>query len=346
MMGRVLRLRFDVPSIALDSWLPGHDDRITVPIKLEDLAGTMSVNLSPESVEKEAESDDQGQLLFWRPIACGQLDVRIEANWGAHWADNKPRFKAAQELTSTYVNRLLSYFAVELGQYWVGSLPMREWGLPYFLETGRARWLDPSGESTVLPEKKGIFALPPFRDFWESSFAVGPGTWRDMSETLQAGYEPNLSRVLMAKAKRYFENAEYRAAVVESVTALETGLAALIRQLCGKKGISHNKLKDVSHHLGVAVYLKVLLPLVVEAKELDNWGLGYRQRLEQSLVPHPWVVGDHQGPAVIRACIDLNGLRNKIVHEGWIPSQEADLNQIKYGIRAAHWLVDFAADAT
>ena len=43
-MGRVLRLRFDVPSIALESWMPGDDDRIKLPFDRDGLAGTISIS--------------------------------------------------------------------------------------------------------------------------------------------------------------------------------------------------------------------------------------------------------------------------------------------------------------
>lgn len=345
-MGRVLRLRFDVPSIALESWMPGDDDRIKLPFDRDGLAGAISISLSRDSVETEPEVDDQGRLLFERPIASRQLEVHVEADWGADWSQNEPRLKAAQQVTDMYVNGLLSYLAVELGQYWVGSLPIREWGLTYFLKAGNAIWLEGPGESTVLPQKQSIFAFPPFRDFWEISLAVGPESWGVMSHALEAHYEPDLSMALMTTAMRHFQNGEYRAAVVESVTAVEVGLSALIRERCKKKGISHNKFKDVSRDLGVAAYLKILLPLVVDAQELEAWSLTYRERLADSLVPLPSAPQEHEGPASIKACIDLNKIRNCIVHEGWIPSEQEDLGRMRRGIRAAHWLVAFAADAT
>lgn len=345
-MGRVLRLRFDVPSIALDSWAPREAESITLPFDEEGFNGTISVNLSPDSVEGEWELDDDGQPLFRRPIACSQVEVHIEADWGADWIENEPCFKLAQQLTDRCVNRLLSYLAVQLGQYWVGSLPMREWGLIYFLKVGNALWLDGGGESPALGQKQGIFAFPPFRDFWESSLAVDPDRWEKMSSALGVEYAPELSSALMGNAKRYYENGEYRAAVVESVTALEVGLSALIRQRCKKKGISRQKFKDVSRDLGVATYLKVLLALVVEAKELEAWRLTRRERLANSLDPLPSALQEFEGPGSIKACIDLNKIRNRIVHEGWIPAEEKDFRDIRRGIRAADWLVDFAADVT
>lgn len=249
-------------------------------------------------------------------------------------------------MTDMHVNGLLSYLTVELGQYWIGSLPMREWGLIYFLRKGNAAWVDAPGESPVLNQKQTIFAYPPFRDFWEISLAVGADTWGAMSRALEAHYEPDLSRVLMTSGMRYFENGEYRAAVVESVTAIEVGLSPLIRRRCKKRGISHNRLKQVSRDLGVAAYLKLLLPLVVETKELEDWRLTYRDRLANSLVPLPPHRQKHEGPASIGACIKLNKIRNNIVREGWIPSNQKDLTDIRRGIRGAHWLVDSAARAT
>lgn len=344
-MGRVLRLRFDIPAIALESWAPSETDSINLAFDEESLRGTISLNLPSDSIGKEWEFDERGQPLFERPIACSQLEVRIEADWGADWAENEARFKVAQRLTDRCVNTLLSYLAAKFGQYWVGSLPIREWSLRYFLKAGNALWVDESGESPVLGQKDALFAYPPFRDVWESSLALGSARWKELGYAIESEHEPELSRSLMASAKRYFENGEYRAAVVEAVTALEVALSPLIRQRCKEKGISHRKFKDVSRDFGVATYLKVLLPLVADDQELEAWRLTRRGRLADSLAPLPSAAQDFEGAASIEACIDLNKTRNTIVHEGWIPAQEKDFRDIRRGIRAADWLVDFAADA-
>lgn len=344
-MGRVLRLRFDIPDIALDNWAPREADTIDLAFDEEGLRGTISLDVPSESVETEWAFDERGQPLVEYPIACSQLEVRIEADWGTDWAENEPCLEVAQQLTDRCVTRVLWHLAVQFGQYWVGSLPIREWSLRYFLIAGNALWLDESGESPVLGEKDAMFAFPPFRDVWESSLALSRARWKELGHAMEGEHEPEPSRSLMANAKRHFGNGEYRAAVVEAVAALEVGLSPLIRQRCKKKGISHRKFKDVSRDFGVATYLKVLLPLVADHQELEAWRLTRRGRLADSLVPLPSAPQEFEGAASIEACIDLNGIRNNIVHEGWIPAGGKDLRDIRRGIRGADWLVDFAAGA-
>jgi HEPN domain-containing protein len=224
-------------------------------------------------------------------------------------------------------------------------LAIREWSLRYFLKAGNALWLHESGESPVLGQKDALFALPPFRDVWESSLALDRARWKELGRAMEGEHEPELSRSLMANAKRYFGNGEYRAAVVDAVTALEVGLSLLIRRRCKEKGISHTKFEEVSHDLGVAMQLKLLLPLVVTDQELETWRLTRRRRLADSLVPLSPEPQDFEGAASIRACVELNRIRNNIVHKGWIPREEKDFKEIRRGIRGADWLVDFTAGA-
>lgn len=344
-MGRVLWLRFDIPDIALDSWAPSEADSITLAFDEDGLSGTISLNLPSDAVGTVPEPDEHGQPLYERPIACGQLGVRIEADWGTDWTENEPRLKAAKRVTGRYMKALLSYLAVQLGQYWVGSMPVHEWRLTDFLKMGNALWLEEPVQRPVLTQMQSILALPPLGGFLESSLPLGPRQWKELGQVIEGEREPQLSRSLMASAKRYFDSGDYRAAVVEAVTALELALSPLIRRRCNKRGISHNRFKEVSRDFGVAAYLKVLLPLVTDDQELEGWRLARRVRLAQSLVPVRAQEHDFEGPASIEACIDLNKIRNSIVHEGWIPAEEKDFKDIRRGIRAADWLVGFAADA-
>lgn len=357
-MKRVLKLQvktakiemMDGLGVPLDYWVPSQEHALTFELREEAFNGLISLYLDPEGVELEWDTHDWQTVLEY-PVSCTQIAVVIAAESEEDVTDRQ--FLAmAQRQTHTYVNGILSYVRVELGQYWVRSLPLSAMYLVSFLEETKAMWLDEDRQKPVL---EGV-------DSWEETHALatdyyelqhshewyapfGPLTqdeWNQIhSRVLQQQH--STEQELMGNAKHHFSTLEFRTAAVEAVAALELGLSSFVRERSKAKGVSHKKFGDVHRNFGVSAYLNVLLPLVLATGELDAWLNAQRWEGRHLHPPFRRLKDDLDGDAMLSHCLKLSALRNKIVHEGRIPD-ESDVDKIEDGIEAAEWLLTFTDD--
>jgi hypothetical protein len=113
---------------------------------------------------------------------------------------------------------------------------------------------------------------------------------------------------------------------------LEVKLIKFVENRVKKKGVS-----DKAGRLGIDRYLKLLLPLVLEKDEIDIW-LNKHLPTQSSKSENQKIDSN----IVIRRCIDLNELRNKVVHKGEVPSEKIAI--IERGIVAIELFIDFIRD--
>lgn len=360
-MHKAVQLRLAVPEISLYYWMPGDEDDLTFEFRRGNITGSIYINLDPEAVEYDDLTDTAGDW-FRVPLSCSRVVVRIEAECNGETTDRQ-FLEAAKERADKHLNDMLTYVRCELGQYWVGSMRISDWNLNYFLDRADAQWIHEQGQTRVL---EGVtnwsaslsdraFETPRISDFY-SVVSLDKDKWDRIAGFVRGG-EPyaDLARTLMANAKRYFDEGEYRMAAVEAVTALDVLLPSFVQE------------RVLAHPLPrrpTIGWTLPLLPLVLRDKELDDWlprvelvPLGEVTKdtpadaeSEPSLEsPHsPWIVADHgiQGKTVIDRCVSLNSLRNTIVHKGKVPECKQDIDTIRWGIQAAELLVEFVRSVT
>jgi len=95
---------------------------------------------------------------------------------------------------------------------------------------------------------------------------------------------------LLLGAKSFFQEENYRMAVLEAVIALDIVVSSLVRKIGRSRGISTGNLKNFVKEVGLERSLKVVLKLLIP-DALPN-------------------------EAVLTGCKAANSVRNKIVHEG------------------------------
>lgn len=329
-MKRSIELRLKITEIDLHHWMPTDQDAIVFPFQKGKLKGIVSLNLDPEAVKPDYVVYGSGEQ-DWDvlPGSCNQVIVRIEAECDGEVSDRE-FLSAAQALTARYLNKMLSYVRIELGQYWISLTRISEWGLYYFLLQAQAKWMDGHSEQ-VLDSWDIALATPPISDFYDHSLALDKTRWESISHFIQEESEHDLAKMLMANAKQHFEDGNYRMAAVEALTSLDVGLTPFVRKRCKERGISYTKYDKTSRRIFISDYLRVLLPLVLGKQELNTW---LRTNSEHGLT----------GQFILDECLQLNSVRNAIVHQGKIP-EEKDIERIKRGIEASELLLSFVKEA-
>lgn len=325
-MRRTLRLQLEIPEIEmrdqfkgpLDPWMPTDQNALVFEVQAEKMRGTISLNVDPEGAHIDWEWDGMEPEVLEYTESCNQLVVVIDAECDDAVTETE-FIHFARELAHRYVNRMLSYIRVELGQYWVSSIPIARWDHWYFRLRTRATWLHGRNETPAMfAEITEWPAVPPISEFDDGINALDRTVRDSIYHFIEEERDPDPQRELIANAKRHFANGDYRTAAVEAVAALEVALYGFTSKRCKERGISR-KFKDVRGDLGAAAYLKLLLPLQISDEQL----LCCR--------------------ALIDRCDKLRRLRNDIVHEGKIPEGD-DIENIKDGIEAVESLLSFLRD--
>jgi len=328
----------------------------------EGIVGTVSINLDQRDVRWDVsdyhDSETGATDVVTLPVACGQLIVRIQGLYdslsisqesssssealsgpfAALFAREPPRYSpadlrflaVAHNLAVEYASKFVDFVNTELGQYWVNLGHMPEWGMWYFyLETG-ARWVDSEDGGHVIAD--GWLALeaeeeePAPPAFYYQAKGLDETHWRKMQHSLESVSPPDLSNRLILNAKRHLASGNYRMATVEGVAALEVKLASFIKRRSQEKGVSNSTWKTYSAQLGIAMLLRLLWPIVLEKDELKTWLKSKR-------------LGDTDADAIVQQCLDLNGLRNHVVHDGADPSSGTEI--IELGIQAVEKILEF-----
>lgn len=340
-MKRTLQLHLEIAKIALKGWVPGDQDDLTFPFEKGKLKGTVCLNLDRQGLDYDdldfdgLDADGKESFRPVGPAVCSRVVIRVEGRSADHVTEEEFA-EVAQQLTDEYLNRMLSYVRAELQQYWVNLTPIAKRKANDFLRHARAKWIDELGESTKAYRAVGIGIrplIPGSDNFYDHCVELDEIKWQDIRAYIRHKEDNyTLSKTLLANAKQHFERGQYRVAVVEALSALEVALFPFVKERCERRGISRTKLKDVDDKLTMSVHLKVLLSLVLDKDELDDW-------LNRRMPGAPEGNG-RKGEDMIGACIHLNKFRNKIVHEGRMPEAH-DIERIKQGIAAAEGLLDF-----
>lgn len=306
-MKRTLKLQIEVPDILLWHpvvpglpWRATPDDALRFKFRDAGIDGIITLNVS-YGVDRDAPLPD----------ACGELVVVIQGEC-ADGVPDEDFLAAARRLAHSYVNRLLSYVRVGLGQHWVGSIPISEWELMYFVQQTKARWLDAEREEGVFAGMAGSEVMPPALTFDTNWWPLYRSERETVLTLLQEGFEWAPDRELLASAKQHFMTSEYGVAAVEAVSALEVALEGFLRKRYRTRRIA-KRYKDASRDIGVSVLLNVLLPVELSEKELES-----SRRL-------------------INRCDRLRKVRNAVVHEATRPGPD----DVSDGIKAADRLLDF-----
>jgi len=232
--------------VPLDHWVPSEEHALTFELDEEQFQGVISLYLDPEGVELEWDTYDWATVLEY-PVSCTQIAVVVEAECDEPVTERQ-FLPMAQRQTHRYLNGILSHVRVELGQYWVRSLPLSALYLVSFVQETKAKWVHEDRETPVL---EGIHSLGHRHALatdhyellhsreWHAPFGpVTEDAWKEIHRSLlDQRHSPE--KELIGNAKHHFSTLEYRTAAVKAVTALEVGLSPFVRERSKSKGVWH-----------------------------------------------------------------------------------------------------------
>lgn len=372
---RVIDFKIRVSPIELGPWAPDVQDALAFRYHRNGISGTLLINLDTERIQWDhinyTDPDNGETEEAERPLNCDQIICRVEGLYDDglvtdqvlqeesstspptpfHSIITEPQYSSADlnflatahELAIEYFGKFVDYINFDLGQYWVSLGRMSEWGMWYFFQETSASWVEPDDtQRSVIAGSAQYFNViseePEAPTFYHQGKELVRAYWTGMQQSLQETRQVDIVNRLILNAKRHLANGDYRMAAVESVAALEVGLVNFVENRVKKKGVSGTALESYKFHLGIAAHLKLLLPLVLEKDELESWlskrqssrsGVSGKQKIDNS--------------TVIQRCLELNSLRNDVVHEGAVPSGKIAI--IERGMTAIELLVDFIHDS-
>jgi hypothetical protein len=342
-MQRVIELCVKIPEIVLTHWFPDEQDALSFP--LDKIKGTITLNLDPESVKVlDYEIDDDGEQY---PISygCNSVLVRIEGQMSESKTERE-FLNEICELAVEYINRLLSFFRNEMGQYWINLLHIHKGGLSWFLTESGAKWVDESGTTKVTI---GGITVPPgfeqadffYRHVRESE--IDEQEWKKIRDFIKRGESSDLAKRLIVNAEQHFADGDLRMATVEAIAAFEVGLPSFVQERLESKHIAFRKYIS-NRELYAYDYVVLLLPLTLQAGELDDWMMHHGRSRHPELFIHVHHSRKSADEAILDTCKKLNAVRNNIVHGGkkkvkkyYEPARE----EVEQGIEAIRGLLDF-----
>jgi hypothetical protein len=224
-----------------------------------------------------------GQLLAVRENRVGDPD---------YVALGKKVVNLIHPSVSSFINILRTNF----GQYWLKELEKwdsRKLSLGmYCCKVLEAQWSLDEGQTWVkfVPDNEGnTIALrhPEGKTYRE---LLTEQDWQKLQQTLVASYQPDLSASLVSNAHRLLQVGEIKHALIETVTALEIALKEYLKQ-----GINGEK--------------------VISEKLKSFWNLSLSEQFALvAVIGKGFLLND------IHTISDLIKERNKVAHEGLIPS--------------------------
>jgi hypothetical protein len=271
-MQRIIELRVKIPEIVLTHWFPDKQDALSFP--LDQIEGAITLNLDSGSVKVlDYEVDDDGEQY---PVSygCDSALVRIEGQMSESTTERE-FLNMICRLAVEYVNRLLSFFRNEMGQYWINLLHIHEHGLSWFLRESDARWVDESGTTRAtiggitVPsdiEQADLF----YRHVREMESEIDERKWERIRDFIQRGGSSDLAKSLIVNAEQHFADGDLRMAAVEAIAALEVGLPCFVQERLENRHIAYREYIR-SRKLYAYDYVVLLLPLTLQAGELDDW---------------------------------------------------------------------------
>jgi len=238
-MQRIIELRVKIPEIVLTHWFPDEQDALSFP--LDKIKGTITLNLDPKRVKVlDYEVEDS--------YRCDSVLVRIEGRM-SEGRTEREFLDVVCKLAVEYVNRLLSFFRNEMGQYWINLLHIHEHGLSWFLRESDAKWVDEIG--TTRATIGGIMVPPGFeqadlfyRHVREMESEIDERKWERIRDFIQRGGSSDLAKSLIVNAEQYLAYSDPRMAIVEVQTAFEVFVHRLVKEYYQKKGKTQPNLEE------------------------------------------------------------------------------------------------------
>jgi hypothetical protein len=209
------------------------------------------------------------------------------------------------------LSRLCILLRTQYGQYWIRELEKwdsRKRSLGSYCESLNMKWsLNESGPwRSFIPDQRLQIATAIAPDPRQFAEFLTESDWSNIPEFINNQYEPTTAARLLMQTHEYVEKGDVKNALIEGVASLELAIAQLVR----------TKLKSPSLDSSVNSFLdsSTRAQLVGIAAGLAG--------LEENL--------DH--------AIEAINLRNKVVHEGWNPSDTA-LTEVKGLIKTVSTLL-------
>jgi len=340
---QTVKFHIKTPRIQIDSDLDDWDRSLKFPFRHGDVEGVVSLCLDPDEYEMGYHSEDEQESFF--PIACGGVIVYVNGRSENEFA--RPYFlEIAHKLAVEYMSKFVTYLATQLGQYWIDLGRMPELKLAHFLDQTKAKWIDGKNESSVLfdggrdgeTHQWAIISESEKSDFYYRADSLDEKHWNGFYLYVSdERFASDLTKTLIANAKRYYEMGDYGMAAVQAVTALDVSVEPFVEQRCKLRNISGRQFKESQRFL--AEYLKVLLPLVLQENEIGRWiGIKYPGSVTKSEMPK-WT-----GEVVLESCIVINSIRNAVAHRGKF--EKTNIPKVHQGIEAAELLLEFMIENT
>jgi hypothetical protein len=334
-MTKSLQVRFSIPiseefseGILFESWLPSSADVLTA--KRESLLVVIWIDpqkfqLGAFPVNLEKEFGDVRIGTIGVDVTVQNVDeelaefVRVHAN-----DDHKAREEAAGPLRDEYealgrsvmiaatdvLQRVISFFRVVKGQFWIPQIRFDSENMAGFCAMSSAMVRSETYEWVRWkPSLVGRLILE-VRDWgWRK---VRRCDWGNLNEFVQQSQKLPLALELLADSERLLRDGLTRAALIESVAALEVTVrqylvsraASVCRALLADLEVQ--TLDALFEKLGLRGSLTVLLPLLISDQELPR--------------------------DILRESIKAVELRGSVVHRGQRVSQER-VRPLLHGLR-------------
>lgn len=212
--------------------------------------------------------------------------------------------RVACEIIFPPVSRFLNTLRVHYGQYWLREPPAwdsRQISLGGYCSNFNMRWSTDDGVNWsdfcptefILHIVAGGGISQKYQDYLE------PDDWKELAQHATLNFEPSLAATTLARAHEHSDSKNFRSALIEGVVALELAIHEFLQ----------SRLKGSSS----------LLKSTQAFRKLP---------LRSQVVTLAHQVPDRLSVAELEAATRAIDHRNKVVHEGWDPSQsivETDL---------------------
>ena len=207
--------------------------------------------------------------------------------------------KKAIKLIYPPVNNFLNIIRTNYGQYWVPELEAwdsrkRSVG-NYCRFTLNMKWSLDEGKTWadfIADVELGMISVTMASDRSFREF-ISKEDWKEVAQQIREGYKPSGAAFILAKAYQLLDEGNLKYALIEGVSALELALGEFIRQ----------KLRNDKY-------------LVDEIKAF--WNLPSRSQLAAMAVGR-----DRISLEQVKGSLEAVEMRNKVIHEGWNPPDDA-----------------------
>ena len=207
--------------------------------------------------------------------------------------------KVVKNLLYPPVARFLNILRTNYGQYWIRELEKwdsREESLGHYCKSLNLKWSLDGGKTWTDFFPNNSLATPRALEIrMGKSFPEFPTKedWQKLAKVVRDGYEPSLAAFILARAHQFLDQGSLKYAFIEGVSALELALNEFIRQ----------KLDGADSLLGS---MKAFWNLPLSAQAITVATILGKIPLQD-----------------IEYTIKAIDMRNKVIHEGWSPPDNA-----------------------